>query len=228
MPATAIALPPLLREGDRLDSAEFLRRWEAMPSLKHAELIDGVVFLMPSPVFYPHSDAHSEMSAWLWLYKESTPGCGSGIDCTWSMGPKDVPQPDIFLRILSENGGQSRVDGDYATGAPELIVEISGSSLSRDLGVKLDLYRRAGVREYLTVLLETRQVAWRQLLRGRYREIAPDEDGLLRSQTFPGLWLDPAALWNPKRSVRTALDQGIRSPEHAVFVKRLAARKRKR
>jgi hypothetical protein len=34
---------------------------------------------------------------------------------------------------------QSHVERNYATGAPELIVEVSGSSLSRDLAVKLDL-----------------------------------------------------------------------------------------
>jgi hypothetical protein len=79
----------------------------------------------------------------------------------------------------------------------------------------------------LTVLLETRQVAWRHLLRGRYREVATDDDGLLRSRVFPGLWLDPTALWSPKRSIQTALKQAIRSPEHAAFVKRLAAHKRK-
>ena len=37
-----------LRAGQRLDVQEFLRRWEAMPELKFAELIDGVVY-MPSP-----------------------------------------------------------------------------------------------------------------------------------------------------------------------------------
>jgi Uma2 family endonuclease len=143
------------------------------------------------------------------------------------MGPKDVPQPDNFLRILPEYGGQSSEERNYATGAPELIVEVSGSSQSRDLGVKFDLYRRAGVLEYLTVLLNPREVLWRQLSRGRSREIAPDDDGLLRSRVFPGLWLDPTALWSAKRSVRTAVEQGICSPEHAAFVKRLAARKRK-
>jgi Uma2 family endonuclease len=143
------------------------------------------------------------------------------------MGPKDVPQPDIFLRILPEYGGQSRVEGEYAAGAPELIVEVSGSSLSRDLGVKLDLYRRAGVREYLTVLPRSRELVWRYLSRGRYREIVADDDGLLRSRVFPGLWLDPAAVWNPKRSLRTAVEVGARSPEHAAFVRRLAAHKRK-
>ena len=74
------------------------------------------------------------------------------------------------------------------------------------------------------VLVDTQQVIWRQLVRGRYREIKPDADGLVRSRVFPGLWLDPAALWNAKRSVRTAVEKGIRSPEHAAFVRRLAAR----
>lgn len=223
MPA-AIALAPPIREGDRLDSPEFLRRWEAMPSLKRAELIGGVVF-MPSPVSFPHSKTHGAIYGWVWSYSEVTPGCESGIDCTWLMGPKDVPQPDIFLRILPEYGGQSRVEGDYAAGAPELTVEVTGSSLSRDLGVKLDLYRRAGVREYLTVLLQPKQVIWRRLSRGRYQEIQPDDDGLLRSRVFPGLWLDPAAVWNPERSMRIAVEEGARSPEHGAFVQRLAARK---
>ena len=227
MNATAIALPPQLREGDRLDSAEFLRRWEAMPGLKHAELVGGTVFFMPSPVSTFHSDAHDVMHGWLWSYTDLTPGCKSGIDCTWKMGPTDAPQPDLFLRILPEYGGQSTLDGPYASGAPELIVEISGSTLSRDLGIKLDLYRTEGVREYLTVLLQPRQIIWRHLSRGRYREIEAGEDGLLRSRTFPGLWLDPAAVWQPKRSVRTAVAQGIETPEHAAFVRRLAAKCRK-
>jgi Uma2 family endonuclease len=193
----------------------------------HWQRVPAPLVFMPSPVSLPHSDLHGEIYPWIWLYKDLTPGCHAGIDCTWVMGPKDVPQPDIFLRVLPEYGGQSNATGEYAAGAPELVVEISGSSLSRDLGVKLDLYRRAGVREYLTVVLRPRQVIWRYLARNRYREIAADDDGLLRSRIFPGLWLDPNALWNPKRSLRTALEAGTRSAEHAAFVRSLAAHKRK-
>ena len=40
---------PSLENGDRLTRAEFERRYEAMPNLKKAELIEGVVY-MPSPV----------------------------------------------------------------------------------------------------------------------------------------------------------------------------------
>ena len=212
--------------GMKLTLEEFLRRWEAIPELKKAELIDGVVYV-PSPVYDPHSTVHFAMTTWLGFYLDATPGCKGGSEGTWIMGPRDVPQPDLTLSLLPECGGQSRIEGHFSAGAPELIVEVTGSSHSRDLGVKLELYRTVGVREYLTVLLNPRQVIWRQLVRGRYREIKPDEDCLLRSVVFPGLWLDPAVLWNPKRSVRTAVDKGTESPAHAAFVKRLATHRRK-
>ena len=41
-------IPPL-ENGDRLSRAEFERRYDAMPALKKAELIEGVVFI-PSAV----------------------------------------------------------------------------------------------------------------------------------------------------------------------------------
>jgi hypothetical protein len=41
--------PPELENGDRLTRAEFERRYDAMPELKRAELIEGIVYI-PSPV----------------------------------------------------------------------------------------------------------------------------------------------------------------------------------
>lgn len=226
MVSETLAPPPTLREGDRLTSREFLRRWDAMPELKQAELLDGIVF-MPSPVSKPHSEAHSELNAWLWLYKDATPGCQTGNDGTWLMSPSDVPQPDLTLRILSEFGGQSDDSGHCTTGAPELVVEVSGSTLSRDLGIKLDLYRRVGVREYITVLLNPCQVIWRYLVRGKYRDLEFDSNGILHSRIFPGLCLDPTAIWDRKKSLRTALELGLKSPEHATFLKKLRAARQK-
>jgi hypothetical protein len=66
---------------------------------------------------------------------------------------EDAPQPDADLRILPEYGGQSWGDGPYVAGAPESVAEISLSSASYDLGPKMELYRAAGVQEYLAVLL---------------------------------------------------------------------------
>jgi len=54
-PVSLAATVPPLEPGDRLSRSEFERRYAAMPQLKKAELIEGVVY-MPSPVrFRRHS-----------------------------------------------------------------------------------------------------------------------------------------------------------------------------
>lgn len=222
----ASTVPAPLIEGDCLTAGEFLLRWDAMPDVKQAELIGGIVF-MPSPVTLRHSRPHSVLSGWLLQYAAATPGCDPGTEGTWLMGEQDVPQPDATLRILPEYGGQSRDEGEYASGAPELIVEVAASSYSRDLGVKKRLYERVGVREYVIALAAQREVLWHELTAGGFQTLAGDGDGILRSRCFPGLWLDPAALWESDlpRVVRV-LQQGLATPEHAEFVVQLSARRR--
>jgi len=227
MSSVAIPFPPPLREGDRLDAEEFLRRWEAMPELKRAELIDGIVFTA-SPLSDDHAILDTALAYWLFHYADATPGCRAGSNGTWLMAPGSIPQPDLALRVLPEFGGQSTLDGKYPGGAPELVVEISASSMSRDLGIKLELYRKAGVREYLTILLQPKQVIWRHLVRGRYKELVAHEDGLLKSHVFPGLWLDTDAVWNPAGRLRKVAEAGLKSPEHAAFVQQLKSGRRPR
>jgi Uma2 family endonuclease len=214
MPMTAPVSPPPLRNGDHMTSDEFMRRWEAMPGLKHAELIDGIVY-MPSPVSRLHSVFHLPLSTWIGCYVAATLGCSGGIDGTWLMDERNVPQPDIDLRILSEHGGQSREEGIYSGGAPELIVEVAASSRNRDLGAKLKLYERIGVREYLVAVAGKEQLLWNELTESGYRSLDPGADGIIRSRCFPGLWLDPAALWRldlPR--LLAILQQGIATAEH--------------
>ncbi len=79
-------------------------------------------------------------------------------DVTWRMDPNNVPQPDLALRILAECGGQSKVEGKYPVGAPELIVEISHTTSHKDIGAKLRLHERSGVRQYLVVQPEQQRM----------------------------------------------------------------------
>ena len=59
--------------------------------------------------------------------------------------------------------------------------------------------------------------------------VLPDRDGIYRSQIFPGLWVDGRALFAlDSRRLIEVVQQGIASPEHAAFVKRLKAGQRKR
>ncbi len=54
-----------LESGDRLTRPEFERRYQAMPQIKKAELIEGVVYV-PSPVrFTRHARPHAFMVTWM-------------------------------------------------------------------------------------------------------------------------------------------------------------------
>src|SRR4051794_35021957 len=65
---------PRLQNGDRLSREEFERRYRADPTLKKAELIDGVVY-MPSPVRHRHhGKPHFDLISWLGRYVGETPG----------------------------------------------------------------------------------------------------------------------------------------------------------
>ena len=129
--------------------------------------------------------------------------------------------------ILPEYGGRSGRQGPYFHGALEFVAEVSASSASNDLHDKLKLYQSAGVQEYLVVLLFEEEIRWHVLVDDRYELLAPDADGLWRSQVFPGLWLDGQALLSGKlRQVLERLQDGLRSNEHEQFVADLAARRR--
>jgi Uma2 family endonuclease len=212
--------PAALATGERMDKVEFLCRWEALPELKRAELIEGVV-LVPSPLSRNHGNADTTITGSIWLYTVATPGCEAGSNTTWEM-LESVPQPDVHLRIDSERGGQSFVRGKYPVGAPELAVEICLTSTEVDFGPKLRLYRLAGVREYITVELLAKRIVWRVLRDGAYYALDPDPDGVLRSTVFPGLWLDQDAFWaNDAARMLGTLEAGLASEEHKEFAARL-------
>lgn len=214
---------PALENGDRLTRAEFERRYEAMPHLKKAELIEGVVYV-PSPVRYrQHGSPHAQLISWLGVYAANTPGVGVGDSCSVRLNLDNEPQPDGLLFIDPDCGGQVRIGADgIIEGAPELVAEVASSSVSYDLHAKLPVYRRNGVREYVVWRVFDREIDWFVLRVGQYERMTVDAHGCLRSEVFPGLWLDPAALVRGDlATVLAVVQQGLASPEHGAFVARL-------
>jgi Uma2 family endonuclease len=224
----AQALVQPLESGDRLGAIEFLRRYEAMPDVKKAELIEGTVY-MPSPVRLIHAAPDTIVQGWLLTYAARTPGTQAAGNATVRLDVENVPQPDALLRILPEFGGQTRLDpAGYLFGPPELIVEIAASSVTIDLHEKLRAYRRAGVREYLIWRTLDGQFDWFILDQDEYRANAPDGQGILRSPHFPGLALAVEALLSHDAAkVLDTLQTDLQTPAHAAYVAQLAANARK-
>lgn len=214
--------PPPLENGDRLTRAEFERRYEAMPHLKKAELIEGVVY-MPSPVhFERHAEKHSQIITWLGTYYAATPGVKLGDNATVRLDLDSEVQPDALLRLEERLGGASRIsEDDYLEGPSELIVEIAGSSASYDLHDKLRVYHRNGVREYVVWRVYDEALDWFYLEGGEYHLRAAGEGHIIRSRVFPGLYLALEALLSGDlATVLTVLRQGMQSEEYAAFAER--------
>ena len=221
---TQVETPPL-HSGDRLSRAEFERRYQKHPEIKKAELVEGVVYV-PSPVrIDTHGDPHFDIVTWLGVYRAATPGARGSDNATVLLDFENEVQPDALLRLEAALGGYSRVtDEGYLEGPPELIVEIAASSASYDLHDKRRVYARNGVLEYLVVQTYEQRVDWFVLRDGVYESLAADEQGVLRSEIFPGLWLQPAALWsNDLAAMLAVLQEGLASEAHASYVDKLNA-----
>jgi Uma2 family endonuclease len=221
-----MAMAPFHRSknGDHLTRDEFERRFDAMPDLKKAELIEGVVYL-PLPVRQRRQgELCSTLIGWLFMYNARTPELELGASSSIRLDLGNMPQPDGTLFIQREHGGQATIDDDdYIHGTPELVAEVGASTVSHDRNQKLEVYERNGVREYLLVRVLDREVDWYARRNQTFQKLMPESDGIIKSTVFPGLWLDPVALFSSANLERllAVLERGLQSPEHAEFVNRL-------
>ncbi|NEQ21220.1 MAG: Uma2 family endonuclease [Microcoleus sp. SIO2G3] len=220
--APTVRVPPL-ENGDRLTRTEFERRYAATGHLKKAELIEGVVYVAAALRLRNHGEPHGNLIIWLGNYKVATPGMILADNTTVRLDRDNEPQPDVALFLDPAVGGQVQIsEDDYIEGAPELIAEVAASSAAYDLGDKKKAYRRNGVKEYIVWQMFENKLDWFVLQDDEYVLLAPDEDGILRSRIFPGLWLAVEALLMGEMLVVLAvLQQGLNSSEHQAFVQTL-------
>jgi Uma2 family endonuclease len=216
------AIPPL-EPGDRLTRDEFERRYEAMPPGTKAELIERVVLVHSRKRFYGHGVPARHLNACMGVYQATTPGVTGANNATVRLDPDNEFQPDGLLLIDPALGGQARISvDDYIENAPELVAEISASTVSIDLNTKFHVYRRNQVREYIVWRVLDKEIDWFILRQGRFDRLLPGADGLLRSEVFPGLWLDADALVRGDLArVLAVVQRGVASPQHAAFVAKL-------
>lgn len=221
-------LPPL-QNGDRLDAQEFCRRWDVTPQLKHAELIGGEVYMNPPVSAGAHGKPHWQMNFWLGNYVVATDGLETISESSVHFGPQDLPQPDALLRIKEQFGGTSRMVHQELHGTPELIVEVAASCASYDLHNKKEQYSSHGVQEYLVWVVRERKFVWFHLENGDFAQLPQAKNGVIKSQIFPGLWLDTKAMladnW-PK--ILETLRRGMETDDYRVFAANLKSQLRKK
>jgi Uma2 family endonuclease len=223
-PKAEVERIPPLQNGDRLTAEEFERRYDAMPDLKKAELIDGVVYMPPPVTMDDHGGPHFDMTGWLALYRMTTPGVRGGDNATLRLPLNNRPQPDACLIVEPSHGGQVQIVDRYIVGGPELVAEVAATSANYDLTDKLEVYRRNNVREYVVWRVFDREIDWFVLRNGQYERLTPSPEGYFKSEALPGLWLDPAALIREDMpTVARVAQLGLACSDHAAFVAMLEA-----
>lgn len=162
---------PIPDENEKYTFADYLS-WDG---LERYELIDGEPVLLAAPR-PSHQEISGAIYAQLWNYLEGKKKC-KAFPAPFDVrlfeqegdSPEDVDtivQPDITLVC-----DLSRLDDHGYRGAPDMLLEILSPSTRRyDRLTKLELYQRAGVKEYWIVNPDE-QTAQVYLL---------DEHGLLR------------------------------------------------
>jgi Uma2 family endonuclease len=164
---------------------------------------------------------------WLGNYKVATPGVRMGDNPTVRLDLDNEPQPDALLMIDATCGGGAFLGEDgYVEGCPELVAEVAASSAAIDLGDKKQAYRRNDVKEYIVWQVFDQKIDWCHLTHEDYVGLDANENGVICSIVFPGLWLDVAAmLVGDMPKVLAVLQQGLASEAHQRFVQQLAASK---
>ena len=227
-----------LRTGACLSQPVFHAVYERTPPGFKAELVEGVVF-MASPLSRRHGTRHVKFGSILSLYEDATPGVEAADNTSVVCTGLAESQPDLYMRVRRDHGGRSRTfsqvegvrvesddDGDHLTTGPEFVLEVAKSSLTLDLNGKRRDYRAGGVEEYVVADIQNRRLVWFHFAAGTDAAAPVPEDGVVRSRSLPGLWLDgPALFRGDGLTARKTLDAGLATPEHAVFIERLAAAK---
>ena len=223
-PISKRPIPPL-EPGDRLTHTEFLKRYRRMRLNIKAERIEGIVHMAAAAAVSAdfHGRPHADIMGWLSVYRSLTPGVAAADNSTLFLDIDNDPQPDACLYILPSHGGRTTMtDEGYIQGSPELIVEIAASSVSFDLGAKLNAYRRNGVLEYIVHRTYDGEIDWFVLRDGQYEKQPVDGEGLHRSEVFPGLWLDAQAMIEGNLAkALSVLQSGISCAAHAQFTRTL-------
>jgi Uma2 family endonuclease len=221
--ADSEGIPPL-ENGDQLTLHEFMRRYEAMPELNRAELIEGIVYMGAAVRVTHHGRPHGWLGNIITTYGMQT-GLDFADNATIELDPDNAPQPDLFMYLPVELGGSAKInEKGYLDGPPDFIAEIAASSVSIDLHGKLRAYQKNGVREYVVWRVIDAAVDWFVLENDQFLPLAADENGVYHSRVLPGLWLHvPALLRRDAEQLWATLDSGMATAEYREFADRVKA-----
>ena len=184
--ATTAKTPTTGKAARKLTYADY---YAMTPEGAGFQLLDGELIEMPSPTDY-HQDVAADIFVPFRLFvKDSDIGVVYFAPLDVVLTENDTFQPDILF-ISAER--RHIITGGKVQGAPDLVVEILSPSTARyDLGYKMDLYARHGVKEYWIGDCEAATIRVLLLVNGAFVTAGVYGKGdTLTSPTLSGFSLD--------------------------------------
>lgn len=170
----------------RIEDYELLLRAGTFAHLAKTELIDGVIVEMDAQ-YRRHSFAKNEL---IYRLRRALEALGSPYsaqsETTVALPPYGAPEPDVVLTDAPQG------DGYVPLESVALLIEVSDSTISYDLGPKAVMYATHGIPEYWVVDLPAAQIHqfW-QPAEGSYRNSRSSAVGkALHSATLPALTIE--------------------------------------
>ncbi len=169
--------------------------WDAPDDDKRYEVIDGELYVTPPPS-WQHQNASSVLLSYLGPHvRQNRLGWVVSAPTGVVLDEENGVESDLVyvsrerVHLISERGIE---------GPPDLVVEVlSPSTASRDRGIKLRRYARAGVPHYWIVAPETRSLEAHRLGEQGYHVTGVYGPGsVFRPELFPGLEIPIDELWS--------------------------------
>lgn len=165
-----------------------------MPDDKRYELIEGDLFMVPSPVTV-HQRISRKLEFLLTDFvQRNTLGEVFYAPFDVVLSDEDVVQPDI---LFISNQNSHIITRENVQGAPDLVIEITSQATAyRDREIKRKLYARHGVREYWLVDPDNETIevmVWREEGFQTAAVYARGEE--LQSPLLAGFSLDPGEIF---------------------------------
>ena len=156
------------------------------------ELIEGIPYAMAPAPGITHQRVSQRIAAQLETALADCAACMALLPVDWRIDEATVVQPDHVVVC-------DRPLREYLTRPPTLVVEIlSPATAIKDRETKLRIYEREGVRWYLLVDPQLRQVKVFHWHEGRYAKWADEETGTVELDLGPcPLRLDCGRFWDP-------------------------------
>lgn len=132
-------------------------------------------------------------------YRLSTPGLYVCVNPQVQIDQDTRIVPSLIAQVNSGEfkqceTGREQGDYDHFIGPPNFIFDVFRKEQQDVYHSRRKLFEQNGVIEYVVwFMLETLPV-WNRLVDGQYQEIDEDEEGLIKSQALPGLWVPTKSL----------------------------------